>query len=88
MEKSEGLHAERKEAGLDASTTNAVEKLHVNSAILAAHSDYFMRMFSNGMSESSSGVAVVHVSEEGILLTKIHYCLLQNGICLGNRPIL
>jgi hypothetical protein len=45
--------------------TSAVEVLHVNSAILAAHSDYFMRMFSNGMSESSSGVAVVHVSEEG-----------------------
>lgn len=65
VEKSEELHGERREAGCEPSTTSAVEILHVNSAILAAHSDYFMRMFSNGMSESSSGVAVVHVSEEG-----------------------
>lgn len=84
MEKSEELHAERKEPGPDASTTNAVEKLHVNSAILAAHSDYFMKMFSNGMCESNSGVAIVHVNEEGIVLTtKIHYCLSENRICLG-----
>lgn len=41
-----------------------IEKLYVSSVILAAHSDYFMRMFSNGMSESSSENAVVHVNEE------------------------
>ena len=62
MEKSEDG---KKVAEADSSTTSAVEILRVNSAILAAHSDYFMRMFSNGMSESSSGVAIVHVSEEG-----------------------
>lgn len=66
VETSEELHAENKDAGPDPSPTSAVtEILHVNSAILAAHSHYFMRMFSNGMSESSSGVAVVHVNEEG-----------------------
>lgn len=47
-----------------------IEKLYVSSVILAAHSDYFMRMFSNGMSESSSENAVVHVNEEGTLLTE------------------
>lgn len=40
------------------------QQLYVNSVILAAHSDYFMRLFSNGMSESSSSVAVVGVTEE------------------------
>ncbi|KAG0563452.1 hypothetical protein KC19_8G032600 [Ceratodon purpureus] len=64
VEKSEELHGGRREDGSELSITSAPEILHVNSAILAAHSDYFMRMFSNGMSESSSGVAVVHVSEE------------------------
>eukprot|EP00250_Pteridium_aquilinum_P009782 c18932_g1_i1 orf=125-1522(-) len=39
-------------------------ELHVSSVILAAHSDYFMRLFCNGMSESRSEVAVVHVTEE------------------------
>eukprot|EP01018_Ginkgo_biloba_P033258 Gb_16774 [translate_table: standard] len=29
-----------------------LQKLHVNSLLLAGHSDYFMRLFSNGMSES------------------------------------
>jgi len=76
VEKDQKLHAERKEVGPDASATNAVEKLHVNSAILAAHSDYFMRMFSNGMSESSSGVAVVHVNEEGMFFTKTNSMIL------------
>lgn len=64
VEKSEELHAGRKEVGPGASITSTMEKLHVNSAILAAHSDYFMRMFSNGMSESSSEVAIVHVNEQ------------------------
>lgn len=41
------------------------EKIHVSSVILAANSDYFMRLFSNGMSESSSQVATVQVTEEG-----------------------
>lgn len=40
------------------------QHLHINSVILAAHSDYFLRLFSNGMSESSSEVAVVRVNEQ------------------------
>lgn len=39
-------------------------QLHVSSVILAAHSDYFMRLFCNGMSESRSEIAVVQVTEE------------------------
>lgn len=39
-------------------------ELHVSSVILAAHSEYFMRLFCNGMSESRSEVAVVQVTEE------------------------
>lgn len=41
------------------------ETLHVSSVILAAHSEYFKTLFSNGMCESSSGVATVQVTEEG-----------------------
>jgi predicted transcriptional regulator len=37
----------------------------VSSVILAAHSDYFMRLFSNGMIESNSESATVQVTEEG-----------------------
>ncbi|CAM6084886.1 unnamed protein product [Calypogeia fissa] len=40
-----------------------VEKIHVSSVLLAAHSDYFMRLFSNGMSESS-GIATVQITED------------------------
>ncbi|KAH7427190.1 hypothetical protein KP509_10G033700 [Ceratopteris richardii] len=39
-------------------------ELRVNSVILAAHSEYFKTLFSNGMIESKSEVAVVHVTEE------------------------
>jgi hypothetical protein len=42
-----------------------IEKVHVSSVILAAHSDYFMRLFSNGMIESNSESATVQVTEEG-----------------------
>jgi hypothetical protein len=40
-------------------------QLHVNSVILASHSEYFMSLFCNGMSESSSEIVVVQVTEEG-----------------------
>lgn len=39
-------------------------QLHVSSVLLAAHSEYFMRLFCNGMSESRSEVVVIHVTEE------------------------
>jgi predicted transcriptional regulator len=42
-----------------------IAKVHVSSVILAAHSDYFMRLFSNGMIESNSESATVQVTEEG-----------------------
>ncbi len=42
-----------------------IEKVHVSSVILAAHSNYFMRLFSNGMIESNSESATVQVTEEG-----------------------
>jgi proteasome assembly chaperone (PAC2) family protein len=42
-----------------------IEKVHVSSVILAAHSDYFMRLFSNGMIESNSESATVQVTEKG-----------------------
>jgi len=41
-----------------------IEKVHVSSVILAAHSNYFMRLFSNGMIESNSESATVQVTEE------------------------
>ena len=46
---------------------NGLIELQVNSAILASHSEYFMSLFCNGMSESSSEVVVVEVTEEGTL---------------------
>lgn len=56
-----------KEDKVDVADGQGTEKMHINSVILAAHSDYFMSLFSNGMSESSSGVAKVKVSEEGVV---------------------
>lgn len=41
-----------------------MEMLHVSSILLAAHSDYFMRLFSNGMSESHSHVVTIKLTEE------------------------
>ncbi|XP_024522144.1 BTB/POZ domain-containing protein At2g46260-like [Selaginella moellendorffii] len=52
------------QAMVDGSCGRVVEKLHVSSMLLAAHSDYFMKLYSNGMSESSTGVATVKVTEE------------------------
>ncbi|MCO5611396.1 hypothetical protein L7F22_065649 [Adiantum nelumboides] len=49
---------------LDNDQFQGKSELHVSSVILAAHSEYFMRQFCNGMSESRSEVAVVHVTEE------------------------
>ncbi|MCO5547335.1 hypothetical protein L7F22_000784 [Adiantum nelumboides] len=49
---------------LDNDQFQGKSELHVSSVILAAHSEYFMRLFCNGMSESRSEVAVVHVTEE------------------------
>eukprot|EP01018_Ginkgo_biloba_P019076 Gb_40761 [translate_table: standard] len=38
--------------------------MHVSSVILSAHSNYFMRLFSNGMSESSTRTITIKVTEE------------------------
>ena len=60
---SERLHVEIKEESVQDKSL----QLHVNSAILAANSEYFMSLFCNGMSESSSKVVFVQVTEEGEL---------------------
>ena len=53
--------------------------IDVNSVILASHSEYFMSLFGNGMSESSSEVVVVQVTEEGVLsfIAEEFVCLLM-----------
>ena len=72
-ESSEGLHEEMKEESNEKRL-----QLHVNSVILASHSEYFMSLFGNGMSESSSEVVVVQVTEEGVLsfIAEEFVCLL------------
>ncbi|KAJ7559594.1 hypothetical protein O6H91_04G092600 [Diphasiastrum complanatum] len=44
--------------------TGQTKKIYVSSVILAAHSDYFMRLYLGGMSESNTGIATLQVSEE------------------------
>ena len=61
---SEGLHEEIKQESDEKRL-----QLHVNSVILASHSEYFMSLFGNGMSESSPEVVVVQVTEEGVVLS-------------------
>lgn len=44
--------------------SSCIKVLHVSSLLLAAHSDYFKRLFSNGMSESHSQSVAVKLTEE------------------------
>ena len=57
------LHVEIKEE----SRQDKRLQLHVSSLMLASHSEYFMSLFCNGMSEFSSKIEVIQVTEEGNL---------------------
>ncbi|XP_020522005.1 BTB/POZ domain-containing protein POB1 isoform X4 [Amborella trichopoda] len=71
----EAAHSSDSSSSMDCSTVLRVTKIHISSAILAAKSPFFYKLFSNGMRESEQRDVTLRInaSEEAALMELLNF---------------
>ncbi|KAH9310373.1 hypothetical protein KI387_025408, partial [Taxus chinensis] len=73
--------------GMDCSTVLRVRTIHISSAILAAKSPFFFKLFSNGMRESKQQDVTLRItsSEENALMDLLNF-IYSGAVTTNNAP--